>query len=63
MLGGVLLYSGCMFPHLVKVFEGSPVFKLLLKCPIFTNLGNYLFSYVHNNLEAESVGHEFQMLD
>lgn len=61
MLGGVLLYSGCMFPHLVKVIEASPVFKLLLKCPIFTNLGNYLFSY--NNFEAESVGHEFQMLD
>lgn len=62
MLGGVLLYFGCMFPHPMKVFEASPVFELLLNCPIFTIPGNYL-SYVHNNLDAESVGHRFQMLD
>lgn len=56
------IYSGCMFPHPMKVFESSPVFKLLLNCLIFTNLGNYL-SYLQNDVVAESVDHKFQMLD
>lgn len=62
MLRGVLLCSGSMFPHHVKVFELGPVFKLLLNCLIFTNLGNYL-SYLQNNVDAESVDHKFEMLD